>query len=190
MNSDHADIYPYAAGPLLDARNTYSYTAYHGTAFLDAWREARERVLAAPTPDAAPCAEPPASPTARLLRRIQASLAGGDGRSAALADLNRLLQRFEVTKRVHGEYNENWRPADPEDFRELGLYLALAETLDAAYTATGVLQYLNGLLKCLDTLSAYLPVLDGPQMGRLRALVRQERAHVDALGATLGASGT
>lgn len=187
MTSAPPDLYPYARGELLDARNTYSYTAYHGTAFLRAWRDAREQILAAPRPeaDAAAGAEPQPSPTSLLLRDIRAGLAG-DGRPASLVTLNRLLQRFEVTKRVHGEYNENWRPVAPEDFRSLDLYLQFGQTLSEAYAATRVLQYLNGLLKCLDTLSAYLPSLSGTQLDRLHGLVCQERAHVDALGATLG----
>ncbi len=38
--------YPYARGDLLHERNTYYYTPYHGRQFLDAWRAARNDVLA------------------------------------------------------------------------------------------------------------------------------------------------
>ncbi len=176
--------YPYATGALLDARNTYSYTAFHGADFLAAWSRHRDALLqpSADTAVAAPRAGKllPPRPTELLLSRVRSGLAG-DARGQALASLNHVLQRFEVTKRIHGEYNTNWRPADLQDYNDLDLYVQFAQTLDEAYGVTRGLQYLNGLLKCLDTLTAYMPALSSEQIENLQTLVRSERSHVDAL---------
>jgi len=182
MTSQSKLRYAYATGELLDARNTYSYTAYHGVAFLTAWHRQRDTVMG--TSKAAfitTNSKPPGnSPTALLLCDVHAGLAS-EARGQALATLNRVLQRFEVTKRIHGEYNENWRPVDPQDYHDLDLYLQFSQALDLAYSLTHQLQYLNGLLKCMDTLTAYLHDLNIEQVENLQALARAERHHVSAL---------
>lgn len=179
MTRSQAPSYPYATGNLLDARNSYSYTPYEGAGFLTAWRRQRDAAAASEAPARL---DPPQAmrPTAVLLRDTQAGLAGAN-HNEALATLNRLLQRFEVTKRVHGEYNENWRPVDAGDYYDLNLYLQFACCLERAYAATAGLQYLNGLLKCLDTLTAYQTALSAEQHEDLRKLIRAEQRHVDAL---------
>jgi len=185
MTSPNALHYEYATGALLDARNTYSYTAYRGAGFLEAWRRHRDTSLQSSLEAAAPKSEPRLhSATALLLRNVQSGLSG-DARDQALVTLNHVLQRFEVTKRIHSEYNANWRPVNPQDYYELDLYLLFAQALDQAYSQTHGLQYLNGLLKCLDTLTAYLPALNSEQAEHLRALVRAEREHVETLRLTL-----
>ncbi len=179
MSAAQTPRYPYATGDLLEVRNSYSYTPYHGASFLEAWRLQRDAAMAT---DAAsrPADTPAESPTGALLRDTLAGLASATP-DDAINTLNRLLQRFEVTKRVHGEYNANWRPVDPQDYHDLNLYLQLARCLDQAYALTSGLQYLNGLLKCLDTLTAYQATLPPGQRETLRELVHAERRHVDAL---------
>jgi methionyl-tRNA formyltransferase len=182
MTSPNALRYEYATGELLDSRNTYSYTAYHGTDFLVAWSQHRDTSLRSSSDATTPNSKPqPRSATALLLRHVQTRLTNEEARAQALATLNHLLQRFEVTKRIHSEYNANWRPVNPQDYYDLDLYLLFAQTLDQAYALTRGLQYLNGLLKCLDTLTAYLPALNSGQIGNLQTLVRAERAHVERL---------
>lgn len=165
-------IYPYASGDRLEDRNTYFYAAYGGRKFLAAWRQSR-RAAGGP---AAPAAEAPRSaPTDLLLR----------GR-APRAELDRLLQRFEVTKRLHGEYNERWRPVDETDYKPLGRYVDFAGALQAAYARTGKLQYLNAFLKCMDTLVAARARLDPAARRRLKVLAEAEQRAVARLGRSLG----
>ena len=70
-------------------------------------------------------------------------------------------------------------------FRDLERYLLFAEALVLGYERTQRLQYLNALLKCMDTLSAYIGALDVDQMNRLRQLLRHERDAIAALSARL-----
>jgi hypothetical protein len=84
--------------------------------------------------------------------------------------LELLVQRFEVTKRVHNAYGPDRRAVNKEEYRDLGLYVRFAEVLEAAYRRTGMLPCLNALLKCLDTLCAgrrELPAACGARVARL-----------------------
>ena len=189
MNGDLT--YPYAAGDLLENRNTYFYSAYEGRAFLDAWRRQRAaalRELSIDQPGAATAeAGPPAATRATdiLLESIHHDLIANHARFGRYALLDRLVQRFEVSKRLHGEYNENWRPVDTADYRSLERYVRFAEILDLAYQAAGALPHLNALLKIVDTLTAMRTELNARQQARLRRVIIDEREHVDRLAARL-----
>lgn len=181
-----ASRYEYARGDLLEQRNTYFYTTYEGPAFLDSWRRCRDDALSGlPSPPAAPAAVAAVEPlpprggkTAVLLGAIKSALESGN---TPPDSLDRLVQRFEVTKRVHGAYGAEWRAVDREDYRDLGRYLSFAEVLDLAYARTSSLVYLNGLLKVLDTLVALRRHLEVPEAARLAGLLLAERGHVERL---------
>ncbi|ANN69079.1 hypothetical protein [Bordetella bronchialis] len=181
--------YQYASGDLLEERNTYFYSGFQGEAFLDAWRSQRDAFLALAQRQGGGSRTPAAiTPTETLLDKLERALVAGETDGARLAELDRLVQRFEVTKRVHAEYNENWRPVDTDDYRALGPYVRLGEVLELAYGKVRRLQYLNALLKCLDTLTALHEKLDDAQMERVRILVRAERVHAHNLAAGLRGS--
>ena len=173
--------YPYAEGDLLEARNTYFYTPFQGEPFLEAWAAQRDGILSAPAASTeAPASPSIGKPTDLLLDSLHAAISR-DPDAGPWADLDRLLQRFEVTKRLHGEYQAQGRPSDPSDYTFLPRYLRFAEVLELAYGATGALPYLNGLLKCMDTLSALRARLQPGAMERLGALILKERAHIQGL---------
>lgn len=184
--------YPYASGDLLEQRNTYFYSAYQGRAFLEAWRQQRADALrevsdslcAATTDQGDGC--PTARATDTLLESIHRQLAAPTaplpGRIPAL---DRLVQRFEVSKRLHGEYDENWRPTDSADYRSLERYVRFAEILDMAHQRGGALTYLNALLKIVDTLTALRTTLSRQQRMRLGRVIVHEREHVERLAARL-----
>lgn len=179
--------YPYARGDLLERRNTYFYSPFGGEAFLSAWSTERESALgdlpaALPAPDSCEGR----APTDRLLERLYHAFSEGkQGRDEEWL-LGRLIQRFEVSKRVHAEYNAEFRPVDAEDYRDLGRYLRFAEVLDAAIERAGGLPHLNAMLKCLDTLAALRGRLDADAAGRLARLIGREREHVTILARRMG----
>jgi methionyl-tRNA formyltransferase len=183
--------YDYASGDLLESRNTYFYTGFRGREFLAAWRDQRSNSVADGSGRQRAGSGPQnAEPTQQLLESICLGLMSQAGRPDALQLLERLLQRFEVTKRLHGEYNADWRPTDPHDYRAVERYVRFAEVLDLAYAQTSRLQFLNALLKCMDTLTSMAARLDPLQRDRLRQLSISERAHVERLICTVEKSDT
>lgn len=192
--TDMADDYPYASGNPLEERNTYFYTPYGGRSFLDAWKRHRDAVRAslppaAPPPSTRRTPEPGGEvlDTGTLLDYLHGAVqANRAGATNVRLVLERILGKFEVFKRIHGAYTETYRAVDPQDFRDLTLYVRLAEVLEAAYEATGKTPFLNALLKCVDTLSALAASLPPDEQARLAWLIGRERAHVVTLAERSG----
>ena len=168
--------YEYALGDLLQDRRTYFYSPFQGPAFLEAWRAQRDGVRCGLE---AKGSEGDQTPTGLLLEDLRTSLTAQGDIQGALDHLDHLLQRFEVTKRVHDAYDNNWRARDAEAYRTLELYISLAELLAEGHRKTGFLTYLNGLLKICDTLTSLGAQLSRDGRQRLRALLRDEAEFVD-----------
>ncbi|MFX0545232.1 formyltransferase family protein [Roseovarius sp. S1116L3] len=178
-------IYPYASGDLLCDRNTYFYSQYHGAAFLDAW--ARQRASALRNTGAKSDLHEAATPTVELIRKVRAELTADAENKRAWKDMDRLVQRFEVTKRVHDAYGENWRAVDPARFHAANAYIELSEAFAQAYRQTGALTYLNALLKILDTQTSFSGGLSKHLQDRLADLMKQEADFVASLRAKVAA---
>ena len=183
MNPDIS--YDYAKGDLLESRNTYFYSRFQGREFLLAWREQRDSALVGTAEISSEAGERSKRPTDALLATIGEELSKRGSSAHTMQLLNLLVQRFEVTKRLHGEYGETWRPKDPQDYRNMERYVRFAEVLHLAYSLTVSLPYLNALLKCMDTLTALHVRLDRAQKERVQALVDHERQHIEQLSRTL-----
>ena len=179
--------YPYASGDLLEKRNTYSSTPHAGADFLLAWRPQREAAALSPVVGAA--AGEAQGSTDRLLEMIEEGLHAPVVPPSLVDALARLIQRFEVSKRLHGEYGTNWRPVDPDDYRQAGRYLRFAEVLEMAWQRGLGLPTLNALLKCVDTLSSLRHRLDADQQRRLAVVIERERTHVTGLARSIGVVG-
>jgi len=98
--------------------------------------------------------------------------------------IDRLVQRFEVSKRLYEFYvfrGNLFRADSHTPFRRLSLYLEFAEVAVRAYQLSGELPYLNVLLKALDTPSGVSVQLADSEQSRLAWLIVQERALVKAL---------
>lgn len=173
--------YGYAFGDLLEDRNTYFYARFEGREFLSAWRRQRDAMLAERSDFSGEDRQAAIAPTDQLLETILRELSARGPSADTLRVLGRLLQRFEVTKRLHGEYGKNWRPTDPKDYRVMERYVRFAEVLELAYSLSAALPYLNALLKCVDTLTALYDRLDAGQEKRLRELIAREKNHVEQL---------
>jgi hypothetical protein len=164
------EIYPYSTGDLIETPNTYFYTAFGGQKFIDAWRHARAKVLAAlPEP-----MEPPHAAEVDIQSRsakhlLELALAG----DVALREA--FLVKFEITKRVHGGYDDKFRALDRKDCKDMSRYMRAADVFEAEYSVRQSLRYFNVLLKCLDTLCAHEKSLDGALPSRLAwHLIREE----------------
>lgn len=179
--------YPYANGDLLEKRNTYFYSPFRGYGFLTAWVQQRDMARRTQT---ATSAQPQIDTQVDSMLNLlwQKFSDNQDTDIAPWQELDHLLQRFEVSKRLHGEYNDRWRPTNPDDYRNMERYVRFAEILNQAYRLRPKLQYLNGLLKCMDTLSALIPRLNALQKERLNRLVDHERFHIRAMACTHGLS--
>ncbi|WP_298016967.1 hypothetical protein [uncultured Castellaniella sp.] len=177
--------YPYASGDLLERRNTYFYTPFGGQDFLSSWRRQRTTALAACAASrSAGGATEDSAPIVRTLRQIKEALRSPAPFTAdARIALDRILQRFEVSKRLHDNYTAAWRPADPARYHGLERYLLLAEALAQAAASTADLRYSNGLLKCVDTLTSdgMAPTIGQASGVRLRNVLERERDLLDRI---------
>ena len=174
-----SELYPYASGDLLAKRNVYSYSPYHGEAFLDAWKQSRKTAGQGSAVGRALSNEH--TPTFALIQSVALKLKKDPIDTSTWQTLDRLLQRFEVTKRVHHEYTSSWRSVDKTAFSAMPAYVELAETLLWAYQTNGSLTYLNVLLKLLDTLSSLLGDLPEALQRRTSSLIQIEAALIDDL---------
>lgn len=203
--------YSYAAENRLDMPHAYMYAPYAGQDFIAAYIDDRRSRLArhlqgtgAPPPGelkdalaaaarALASAERPDtfSPVDPIsLRPLLASLLGvlaiGD-HAAAQPWMVRVVQRFEVSKKLYSCYAPGFRKGEGEA-RDPARYAELALCLALAYTLSGQLQYLSTLLKLVDlllSLDADVLRLACPP-DRLALLVAAELDAVAALAAAQG----
>jgi hypothetical protein len=167
--------YPYAAENRLEAPHAYMYAPFGGQEFLVAY-VAERRTRLARYPQGAAClsggnmkdtlaaaARAFASATRPdafspdeytslkpLLAALLGALAAGD-QSAAQPWLIRLIQRFEVSKKLYAAYAPGFRKGEGEA-RDPARYVELALCLALAHELSGQLQYLSTLLKLNDLL--------------------------------------
>lgn len=181
--------YHFSDGDKFAHPNTYFYTAYGGTAFLDAWRASRDHAFAALPPATRSAVErgelPAAAPYSidELLPGILSVLEYGPDaeRGAALEKLSQLTRRYERTKRLHEAYAQGWAAQGAEC--SAAAYVTFAEALAAAYAQGHALTYLNALLKLLDQLVSVRQRLPEMLRGRLARVLLLEREHVEQLAA-------
>ena len=176
-------LYPYASGNLLEERNTYFYSSYHGEALLEAWQVRRREGCEASVQADTNMLEAKTE-TDHLIISLTAALGQSSQEAkAALARLDWLVQRFEVTKRVFDGYNDAWRAVDRLRYHNGASYALLSDLLSRAFEKTRCLTYMNALLKCNDILNA----IDLPSsvQAHLPSLFAKERAFAETLRADL-----
>ncbi len=193
--------YDYARGDRLNDRNTYFYSTFCGARFLSEWEQSRQQALQSLP---APCEHSPRSETLlnlsgngelealSLLEYLKAALASSETKQPEAASiqvqpwLDRLLQRFEVTKRIYTRYNLEFRAAGEHRYTDMALYAGFGEVMELAYKKTSKLQYLNALIKLLDTLISRSMDLSEDVGGRTARLILQEQEHVRDLANRAG----
>ncbi len=198
------DIYYYASGDKLgDGRNSYFYTTYHGKAFFDCWKESREELGISKSEasivklfgDASIALENITSVLLSeegilaedMLDTLNISFDEKCENPLALKHIDKLVKRFEVTKRVYSRYQGNrYVAADKEAYRDLKLYLKMAVIFSKGYEQTVRLPYLNALLKIIDSLSSQMSLINHEYHFYLEYLVTKEKEYISGLANKLG----
>ena len=98
-----------------------------------------------------------------------------------------LRKRFEVSKRVYCAYASEHphKPIPGSNWLDLELYTGFSSLMDAAYTFTDDIVYLNVLLKCNDTLVSVRHLLSCAAKEQLSSLLHREGRHIERLADTL-----
>jgi len=203
--------YIYTDENRLDVPHAYMYAPYAGHDFLVAYVDDRRSRLAyhlqdtdrpkqgalkdalaavararasAQRPDTFSPAEP--TPLQPLLAALLGALATGD-HAAAQPWLMRVIQRFEVSKKLHASFAPGFRTGEGE-VRDPARYVELALCLALAYVLSRQVQYLSTLLKLNDLLlSLDAGVLRSACAPELMALL--VAAELDAVAALAAAQG-
>lgn len=150
--------YPYIREDALKNKVTYSYSIYKGRDFMRKWKESRSQFINNSNSeiigiDVFECFDnlnqtrATVFGTNLLLNNWIFSLREG---KPPYESINLLLKRFEVTKRIYCEYDNDFRPIDKTDYNVITNYLKFGCVLVLCYQITSKLQYLNTLLKVND----------------------------------------
>ncbi len=180
--------YPYAEGNLIENPNTYQYSKYHGMPFLSEWLKQRKVIkseLGAPETPPKPSGRypfnfAPVMNTETLFEDIFQGIVSLTSQSddELKRYLKLLVKRFEFTKRVYKNYDDQLKPVDKNDYKEIKHYLRLAEIMATAYANNKDLTYLNALLKLDDILIAHRAELMNDQASRMSWVIEREIEHV------------
>lgn len=185
--------YPYSSPNKIEDRNTYFYSSYAGQDFLDAYFDMRMSILdeqQARKPEPAASKSPlgvtsNGVDTGALLRSLTGMLHDKCMNPESWELVGKLIQRFEVSKRIYPDYGINWRPVDSSAYTSLNLYLDFATLMEAAYGCRAGLPELNAFLKVLDSLVSVRHLLTPEQKGHLAWLIQREIEFVRALQGSL-----
>lgn len=181
--------YSYTDRDLLEHREHYFYSALQGSGFADTYREARDGVLATLPDDAVPPAltRDAPYPDADATEIVTDTLLDALEARVEAAWLDRLVQRFEVTKRLYASYDGRMR-APQGSCTALAPYARLACLLATDIEASGSLKNLSTLLKLNDLLCSQPPAQRDTVAGMLRRSLHAERGAIDALASKAGST--
>lgn len=183
--------YPYDHSDNIEHRHNYAYAPFQGERFLEAWKQAREGLLneiertsELPLSVATPYPGGEDVDTASLLEALfHQLLTSTELQEENFQDwLNWIIKRFEVSKRLYESYvlcEKNVNSLG--QYKEISLYVRLAEVLACAYRRLNKVPALNALIKCLDTLYSVREDLTTDQKRRVAHVACLEREFVHRL---------
>ena len=186
--------YSYTDGDKIASPNTYFYTEYNGQEFLNSYFGNRKSILRKMKDAVEPTFSENDTETDQSL--IQTSIyldylytslqSQNHSRNADIfAEINLILKKFEVSKRIYDFYLPEFKKSDESDFKNLNNYLKLASVLSRSYEITKKLNYLNGMLKVIDTLISVFNEMSELEKKNLAWLIRMEIDHVGKLTSKL-----
>jgi len=173
-------IYKYIDINTPKAKINYSYSKYGGELFLSSYFNLRKDVIFDERKAWAPILNINSTVTSELMfnkwiNDLQKNF------QFDRKELNLLLKRFEVTKKVFENYDQNYRPVDKLKFLNLRLYVLFSFILSLTYKKYGNLQYLNSLLKVNDINISNINKLDEETKNILYLSIKYEITFVKEL---------
>ena len=186
--------YSYTDGDKIASPNTYFYTEYNGQEFLNSYFGNRKSILRKMKDAVEPTfsendieTDQSLIQTSIYLDYLYTSLQSQNhSRNADIfAEINLILKKFEVSKRIYDFYLPEFKKSDDSDFKNLNNYLKLASVLSRSYEITKKLNYLNGMLKVIDTLISVFNEMSELEKKNLAWLIRMEIDHVGKLTSKL-----
>ena len=186
--------YSYTDGDKIASPNTYFYTEYNGQEFLNSYFGNRKSILRKMKDAVEPTfsendieTDQSLIHTTIYLDYLYTSLQSQNhSRNADIfAEINLILKKFEVSKRIYDFYIPEFKKSDDSDFKNLNNYLKLASVLSRSYEITNKLNYLNGMLKVIDTLISVFNEMSELEKKNLAWLIRLEIDHVGKLTSKL-----
>ena len=186
--------YSYTDGDKIASPNTYFYTEYNGQEFLNSYFGNRKSILRKMKDAVEPTfsendieTDQSLIQTSIYLDYLYTSLQSQNhSRNVDIfAEINLILKKFEVSKRIYDFYLPEFKKSDDSDFKNLNNYLKLASVLSRSYEITKKLNYLNGMLKVIDTLISVFNEMSELEKKNLAWLIRMEIDHVGKLTSKL-----
>lgn len=95
--------------------------------------------------------------------------------------INLLLKRFEVVRKIFENYDENFRPIDKNKYHQNINYLKFGIVLILCYEKTSKLQYLNSLLKLNDILCSIFNKIEDSHQDYFRWILIKELEFTEEL---------
>ncbi|HEH9415776.1 hypothetical protein [Aeromonas salmonicida] len=177
--------YQYASGDLLANPQSYQYSEYIGTEFIDAWAVHRADIISSlPAPSVPNFLQPMTrtvdfGDTVSSLYLVLYFLRNKDSLAKEMNNyIWMLVRKFEVSKRLYEAY-DNIVPnkaVKTSDFNNYSIYLLFAECLVRSCLLMGNdTRKLNCLLKVCDTLCSAVEMFSVQQRAQLSWILREEK---------------
>ena len=172
------NLYIYCDNDVPNSKINYSYSKFHGSVFLNSWRENRMAVDLSKVKQF----EIRFFSNTETERIFETWVQKGFlNFSNDLNALLLLLKRFEVTKKIYDSYDSEFRATPNSKYDNLSQYALFGFVLIQAYEETQFLPLLNTLLKINDILISQKAILD-QQTNELAAFtIREEYRLINEL---------
>lgn len=173
-------VYKYVNGNTPQEKIDYSYSKFDGELFMSAYLKTREEVIAGEHIERSVLLVVK-SPIATELLFNECIINLQEKREIDNNELNLLLKRFEVTKKLFESYDSNYRPIDKTKFCNYRLYVLFSYVLCLSYEKDNKLQYLNALLKVNDINISNLKNCDIITKKLLNLSIKNEISYINEL---------
>lgn len=138
--------YEYTNKNLLEEKESYQYSKYYGKDFLDAFFKNRTDFLNSLEENSLDLF------SLDLKSNIYQFLTKFYENQNEIDKFMKLLQKFEVTKRIFDNTDENFKKLENANSDNLNLYILFSNCCYLAYKKINHLSCINAILKCNDIL--------------------------------------